>query len=76
MISLIFSPIGRAFSAAGAILLAILAIYSKGRRDARQGLEADAVADANRRMKNAVRAGDAVSSDPARLRESDGYRRD
>lgn len=76
MISLIFSPIGRAFSAAGAILLTILAIYSKGRRDARRGLEADAIDDANRRLKNAIRAGDSVSSDPSRLRETDGYRRD
>lgn len=76
MISFLLSPIGRFVSAVGGVLVAILAIYGKGRRDAAAKIEAEAQADASRRVNNAVRAGDSVATDPARLRDNDGHRRD
>jgi hypothetical protein len=76
VISFLFSPIGRAVSAVGGILLAIITIYGKGRRDARQNLESEANADVLKRTQSAIRAGDGVSTDPSKLRESDGHRRD
>jgi len=76
VISFLFSPIGRAISAVGGILLAIATIYGKGRRDARQNLESEANADVLKRTQSAIRAGGRVSTDPDRLRESDGHRRD
>jgi len=76
MIGFLLSPFGRALSAVGGVFLAIATIYGKGRRDARQKLEAQANEDALNRTKAAVRAGDSVAVDPARLRDSDGHRRD
>lgn len=76
MIGFLFSPFGRLLSAVGGILLAIAAVYGKGRRDARQKLEAEANADALSRTQSAIRAGDNAAVDPSRLRESDGHRRD
>ena len=76
MIRFLFSPFGRALSAIGGVLLTIATIYGKGRRDARQKLEAKANADALNRTESAIRAGDAAAVDPVRLRESDGHRRD
>ena len=60
----------------GAVLAAIAAIYAKGRSDGKDKVESEAKDDVLRRTQDAVSAGDAVSRDPARLRESDGFRRD
>jgi hypothetical protein len=76
VIGFLFSPIGRFISAVGGVLLAIATIYGKGRRDARQNLESEANADVLKRTQSAIRAGDRVSTDPDKLRESDGHRRD
>lgn len=76
MIGFFLSPIGRFFSAVGGVLVAIVAVYGKGRRDARQKLEAEANADALHRTQSAIRAGDNAAVSPERLRESDGHRRD
>ena len=48
----------------------------EGRKDARQNIEAKSNADILGRTQNAVAAGDSVSSDPSKLREDDGHRRD
>lgn len=76
MIGFLFSPIGRFISAVGGVLLAIATIYGKGRRDAQQKMESEANADVLKRTQSAIRAGDGVSTDPNKLRESDGHRRD
>lgn len=76
MIGFLFSPFGRAISAVGGVILAIATIYGKGRRDARQNLEAKANEDVLKRTQAATLAGDSAATDPARLRESDGHRRD
>lgn len=76
MIGFLFSPIGRFLAAAGGVLLAIATVYGKGRRDARQKLEAEANADALHRTQSAIRAGDNAAVSPVSLRENDGHRRD
>jgi len=76
MITWLLSPIGRWLAAAGGVVLAILTIYGKGRRDARQKLEAKNNEDILRRTQDALAAGDSISRDPSRVREDDGYRRD
>jgi len=76
MIGFLLSPIGRFISVAGGVLLAIATVYGKGRRDARQKVEAEANADAFNRTQAAIRAGDNAAVDPTRLRDNDGYRRD
>lgn len=76
MIAFFLSPIGRFVSSIGGVLVAIAAIYGKGRRDARQKMEAEANEDALNRTQSAVRAGDAAAVDAARLRDNDGHRRD
>ncbi|KPK72592.1 MAG: hypothetical protein AMJ84_03845 [Acidithiobacillales bacterium SM23_46] len=70
------SPIMRWAAAVLGLLAAILTIYGKGRRDAKQKIEAENNADVLNRTQNAIAAGDAVSRDPERLRENDGHRRD
>lgn len=76
MIAWLLSPVGRFLASVGAVLAAIAAVYAKGRADGATELENEAVKDALGRTQDAVSAGDAVSSDPDRLRESDGHRRD
>ena len=76
MIAWLLSPIGRWLAGAGGVVLAILTIYGKGRRDAGQNMEAKNNADILSRTQKAVAAGDSVSSDPGKLREDDGHRRD
>lgn len=60
----------------GAVLAAIAAVYAKGRSDGKAKVENEAVKDTLGRTQDAISAGDAVSRDPSRLRESDGFRRD
>jgi hypothetical protein len=72
----LLSPIGRFLAAVGAIIAAIATIYAKGRADGKAKVENEAVKDALGRTQDAIDAGDAVARDPARLRESDGFRRD
>lgn len=75
-ISWVLSPIGRWAAAVGGFILAVMAIYLKGRSDAKARIKNEAVKDAYGRMKNAIRAGDNAAVDPKRLRDNDGYRRD
>jgi hypothetical protein len=60
----------------GAVLAAIAAVYAKGRSDGKAKVKNEAVKDTLGRTQDAISAGDAVSRDPSRLRESDGFRRD
>lgn len=70
------SPIGRALAAAGVAIVAVLAIYTKGKREGRFEERADAQADALKRTSDAIRAGDHAAVTPDRLRDNDGHRRD
>ena len=76
MISWLLSPIGRAVASIGGVVVAILAIYGKGRADAKSKIRSQANEEALRRTNKAIAAGDAVTSDPSRLLEDDGHRRD
>ena len=75
-ISWLMSPFGRIFGAIGALLIAVLTIYGKGRQDARQKIEGEANADAFKRTQDAIRAGDAVNVSPDRVRDRDKHQRD
>lgn len=70
------SPIIRWAGAVLGVMGAIAMVYGRGRRDAKQKIEAENNADILKRTQDAVAAGDAVSRDPSRLRETDGHRRD
>jgi len=76
MITWLLSPIGRLVASVGGILLAIAAIYGRGRSDAKSKIRSESNEEAIRRTNSAIAAGDAVSRDPSRVREDDGYRRD
>lgn len=69
----LWSPIGRALAAIGAILGALMAVYLKGRREGAQELERQQNEAAQDRLRRAMRAADSVDS--ARLREPDQYQR-
>ena len=60
MIAFLFSPIGRYVAIGLVVFMAASGIYYKIRADAIAEIEAQATADAIRRMQNAVNAGDAV----------------
>lgn len=76
MIPFLFTPLGR-YIALGAIVAALgIGLYWKIRSDAveqerfrRQQIELE-------RMRDAIRAGDAVNVDPGRLRDPDRFNRD
>ena len=76
MIAFLFSPIGRYVAIGLVVFMAASGIYYKIRADAIAEIEAAAQADALRRTKNAVNAGDAVDTSPDKLRQSDGNARD
>jgi hypothetical protein len=76
MISILFSPFGRYLLIGGAIIAILFGGYLKIRSDAQAEIEAQAQADALRRMEDAVRAGDSIDIRPDRLRESDRNARD
>jgi hypothetical protein len=74
--SWLLSPIGRWFAGASMFVATFVAVYARGRADARQKIEGDAIRDAHRRTQDAIRAGDNVDARPDRLRDNDGHRRD
>lgn len=76
MISWLISPIGRFLASVGGLLLAVFAIYGKGRKDAADTMKEKAANDAARRTQDAISSGDAAGTSPDRLREDDGHRRD
>ena len=71
----LWSPIGRALAAVGAILGALVAVYLKGRREGVQALEKEQNDASQDRLRRAMRAADSVSDDPKRLREPDQFER-
>jgi hypothetical protein len=75
-LSWLFSPLGRWAATVGGVLIFILGVYGRGRRDARLSIERKATKDALDRTQAAVRAGDVVDLHAARLRDNDGHRRD
>jgi serine/threonine protein kinase HipA of HipAB toxin-antitoxin module len=76
MIAFFLSPIGRYAVLALAILFVAAGFYGKIRHDAQAEQRAVAAEDALRRLKNAVNAGDAVPTDPDRVRDPDRNERD
>lgn len=76
MFSLLFTPFGRYFAIASTVILLLFSAYVKIRSDAVAEVEAAATADALRRTRDAVRAGDALNVSPDRLRDADKYARD
>ena len=70
------TPIGRSLIAAGAVVVALLSVYTKARRDGRNAERSEAQADALKRTQDAIRAGDRASVSSDRLRDDDGFRRD
>lgn len=76
MLSFITARVASWLAGIGGLLLAVFAIYGKGRKDAADTLKAKAANDAARRTQDAIRSGDAAGVSPDRLREDDGYRRD
>lgn len=75
MIAWLWSPIGRALAAVGAICATLVAVYLKGRREGVQALEKDQNEAAQERLRRAMRAGNSVADDPERLREPDQFQR-
>ena len=77
MIAWILSPLGRAAAALGAVLVAVAAIYGKGRRDASAALETKQRDDAQRRVENALENDARARRDIAggRLHDDDGHKR-
>jgi Flp pilus assembly protein TadB len=64
-------------AAAGAILVAIGAIYTKGRSDASNASKLQSYKDTQDAIEKASRARNAVERAPVeRLRDNDGFRRD
>jgi hypothetical protein len=76
MLSLITTRIAGWLAGIGGLVLAVFAIYGKGRSDAKSTLKQEATNDATRRTQDAIRAGDAVDSSGSGLRANDGHRRD
>lgn len=76
MLSLITTRIAGWLAGIGGLVIAVFAIYGKGRSDAKNTLKQEAVNDAARRTQDAVRAGDAVDTSRGSLRADDGHRRD
>jgi len=58
------------------VVVTLGGVYFKIRADAVREIEAAATADVLRRTQNAVHAGDSVDTNPDRVRDSDGHRRD
>ena len=76
-VSFLLSPVGRALSAVGAFLSAVLFIYLRGRSAGREAIRREQDDERNRRVKNALDADDSVRRDIAagRLLDDDGHRR-
>lgn len=60
----------------GGFWLALRLAEAKGRALENRELRELSNAELVKRVKDAIRAGDSVSSDPNKLREDDGHRRD
>lgn len=77
MIAWLLGPIGRWFGAAGAVVVGVLTIYGKGRKDAADRVRRLQAEDANRRMRDALKADDGVRRDIAAggLLRDDGHKR-
>jgi hypothetical protein len=78
MIGWLFSPIGRALAAIGAILVAIFTIYEKGRKDAKNDIKLKETQESQKKLKKALDADDAARRNNSNggLLDNDGYRRD
>lgn len=77
-ISWLLSPVGRFLAGIGAILLAIFAIYQKGRKDSSSDIKLREAENARKKLQRATNAADATRANNARggLLNNDGYRRD
>lgn len=76
MIAFFLTPIGRYIAIAVIAIMALFGVYYKIGSDAVAELNASATADALERTNAAIRAGDAISRDPSRLRDHDTSQRD
>jgi hypothetical protein len=68
--------LGQGLAAAAAVVVALLSVYTKARRDGRAAERSEAKSDALKRTQDAIRSGDRASVSPDRLRDDDGFRRD
>jgi hypothetical protein len=77
ILSWLWSPVGRALSAVGAVLGAFLLVYWKGRAEGKDKLRWEQEDERQRRVQNALDADDRVRRDIAngRLFDDDGHRR-
>ena len=74
----LLAPFWGYIAAAGGVLVGVLSVYMKGRRDVRKKIEAESLRESSRRTKDALDADARVSADinAGKLREDDGFRRD
>jgi Flp pilus assembly protein TadB len=76
VIAWFLSPIGR-YVGIFLVTIAILGgLYWKIRGDARSDAQLEIMHNTLERITNAIRRGDAVSTDPSKLHENDGHCRD
>jgi hypothetical protein len=76
MIAFILSPIGRYVAAIAAVVVVLGWVYVEIRSDAISETIAISDKEALRRTQNAIASGDAAATDPERLLEDDGHRRE
>jgi len=74
--SYLISPIGRYIAGAIAAIVVLGSIYVKIRSDAISETIALSDKEALKRTQDAIASGDAAATDPERLLEDDGHRRD
>ena len=76
MIAFILGPIGRYVAAIAAVVVVLGWVYVEIRSDAISETIAISDKEALRRTQNAIASGDAAATDPERLLEDDGHRRE
>lgn len=72
----VYILVGVVITGLGGFWLALRLAEARGRSSEREELHKLSNAELVKRVKDAIRAGDSVSSDPNKLREDDGHRRD
>lgn len=76
LLTWLLSPIGRYFAIAFAAIVLLGGLYWNFRSAIRGEVQAEITLESLGRIVDAIRRGDAVSTDPSRLLENDGHCRD